>query len=92
MEPQSTEKILAWLEEAKGIVCKWQFDLEQLHKIYKTKPSARLDKVSTVAYHILQYMQVLSIQALLGTTTSKMSEVLSQLDPEVLLLLSRTEK
>jgi len=92
MEPRTTKEILAWLEEAGSIISQWQIKLEHLHSAYKTKPSADLQQVSTVAYYVLQYMQVLSIQALSGTTISQLSEVLKILPPEVLLELSKKTK
>ena len=90
--PQSTEEILAWLEEAKQIVHSWHVDLEQLHRIYKTTPSADIDKVTTAAYHLLQYMQVLSIAALMGTTFSTLREVMHGLDPQFLMGLQPKEE
>jgi len=92
MRPQTTEEILAWLEEAGVTIFQWRNNLERLHETYKTKPSADLEQVSTVAYQVIQYMRVLSIQALSGTTTSKLHELLEKLPPEVLLELSKKKK
>lgn len=92
MEPRTTEEILAWLEEAGVIIFQWQIKLEHMHNTYKTKPSADLQQVATIAYHVLQYMQILSIEALSGTTTNKLNEVLKKLPPEVLLELSKKTK
>lgn len=92
MRPQTTTEILAWLDEAGVTIFQWHTNLKRLHETYKTKPSADLEQVSTVAYHVLQYMQVLSIEALLGTKTSKLNEVLEKLPPEVLLELSKKIK
>lgn len=78
------------LDKAQKSIIQWHIELAQLHTIYKTKPSisfSQIDKMQTQVYYLIEYMKVLTKEALAGTIPSTLSEIVNNLDPEVAKLL-----
>ena len=84
------EENLIELDKAQKSTIQWQLELAQLHNIYKTKPSisfSQIDKIQKQVYYLIEYMKVLTREALAGTIPSTLSEIVHNLDPEVAKLL-----
>lgn len=85
------EENLVELDKAQKTIIEWTQELESLHGIYKTNPSisfAQIRKLNTQTYYMIEFMKVLSKQAMAGTTPSTLSEILDKLDPAVAKILA----